>query len=101
LPEPSGKHEPNAVKNAKGQEIRWVLEEDFFAHAKETMSPEKYAEIEARYKDWCERHRPKPTVVGESTLTSHVVVPAEMITDPGTGQPRVFTEEEKKKYVLR
>jgi len=89
------------VKNKKGQEVRWVIEEDCFAHAKQTMSPEKYAELEARYTDWCEQHRPKPIVVGNATLTSHVVMSAEQFTDPWTGQPRVFTAEEKKKYGLK
>ena len=39
------------MKNAKGQEIRWVLEKDMLAFLKETQTPEKYAEIEARHKE--------------------------------------------------
>jgi len=35
------------MKNAKGQEVQWVLDEDWLAYSKETMSPEKYAEFEA------------------------------------------------------
>jgi hypothetical protein len=35
------------MKNAKGQEVRWVLEEDMLAYLKETQTPEKYAEFEA------------------------------------------------------
>ena len=95
------------MKNGYGQEIRWVIEEDFFAHAKETMSPEKYAEIEARHKrlreehkELLERYKPKAPV-GNATLTSHVVMSAEQFTNPWTGGPRVFTEEEKKKYGLK
>ena len=39
------------MKNAKGQEIRWVLEKDMLAWLKETQTPEKYAEIEAWHKE--------------------------------------------------
>jgi len=35
------------MKNEKGQEIRWVQEEDMLAWLKETQTPEKYAEFEA------------------------------------------------------
>ena len=94
------------MKNGYGQEVRWVLKEDWFAHAKETMSPEKYAEIEARYKrlleeqkELVERYKPR-ALVGGATFTSRAVIPAEMITDPRTGQPRVFTQEEKANYEL-
>ena len=34
------------MKNANGQEVRRMKSEDFFAHAKETMSPEDYAKLE-------------------------------------------------------
>jgi hypothetical protein len=69
------------MKNAKGQEIRYLTEEDFCAWAKQTLSPEKYAEIAARYKDWCEQAAPKLArtnvhvdggrVFGMITLTHH------------------------------
>jgi hypothetical protein len=91
------------MKNAKGQEVRWVTEEDFFAYAKEKLSPEKYAEMEARHKAMRERHKAQTTkVVGGATFTStcHMVIPAEMITDPWTGQPKVFTEQERAEYNL-
>src|SRR5215471_15551418 len=168
------------MKNGYGQEVQWVIAEDFWAYAKETMSPEKYAEMEARHKELCEQIRersaalqPKNTqttvrvrfesgqivvdngkkliwpteedfcakakealspeelawkkeayrrmreqydkgnkpisiitdsegcVVGFAGPIMHscsVAIPAEMITDPWTGQPRVFTAEEKAKY---
>ena len=100
------------MKNGYGQEIRWVIEQDFFAYAKEKLSPEKYAELEARHKRLLEEHKPKRReipvkdlegeIVSSVTLehSCHVAIPAEMITDPWTGQPRVFTEEEKAKYDL-
>ena len=100
------------MKNPKGQEVRWVLEEDMLAWAKEKMSPENFAEFEARRKELRERHKPKPREIpvrnSEGRIVSsvavehscHVAMPAEMITDPWTGQPRVFKEEEKKKYCL-
>jgi hypothetical protein len=95
----------HAMKNKKGQEIRWVLEEDFLAHAKQTMPPEKYAEIEARHKRLREeneqlRERYKAKVPFGVTVTSRAVIPIEMITDPRTGQPKVFTEEERAKFEL-
>jgi hypothetical protein len=167
------------MKNGYGQEVRWVLEEDMLAYLKETQTPEKYAEMEARLKELQEQTReqiaalrakigrpavrmrnggdPKnviwPTVdeycaqakekvspeeleskkafyrkmreqaekgtdpSAEVVITStdsegrvtsaimlthscHAQMPMEMITDPWTGQPRVFTEEEKAKYRL-
>ena len=88
------------MKNGYGHEVRWVLPEDWFAWAKEKLSPERYAEIEAWYKNRREQHKPKATVIGEVTSTSRAVVPAEMITDPWTEQPKVFTEEEKAKFEL-
>src|SRR5215472_19132955 len=45
------------MKNGYGQEVQWVIAEDFWAYAKETMSPEKYAEMEARHKELCEQIR--------------------------------------------
>jgi hypothetical protein len=100
------------MKNAKGQEVQWVLEEDMLAYAKEKWPPEKYAEFEAWYKQYREEHKPKPREISvkdsEGRIVSsvtvehscHVEMPMEMITDPWTGQPRVFTEEEKAKYRL-
>ena len=102
------------MKNAKGQEVRWVIAEDLLAWAKETQTPEKYAEIKANYKRFCDEHKPKPPeiqiiqdsqgrVVAMAALT-HRVVPvfsAEEFTDPWTGRPRVFTQEEKKKYGIK
>jgi hypothetical protein len=100
------------MKNAKGQEIRWVLADDFLAYAKEKYSPEKFAEIEAPYKDYCERHKAKSVtvtrkdsegrVVGSVTHTPrvHAIYRKDHFTDPWTGDVRVFTEEEKKKYGL-
>src|SRR5262245_46876339 len=86
-----------SMKNGYGQEIRWVLAEDWFAWAKEKF-PEKHAEIEAWYTRV--REKQKPRVIGEVTSGCRAVVPAEMITDPWTGQPRVFTAEERAKYDL-
>ena len=86
------------MKNAKGEEIRWVTEEDFLAYAKEKLSPEKYAELEAQQKELRERHKPKPIEVpvkdSEGRIVSSVTVehscrlamPIEMITDPWTGK---------------
>jgi hypothetical protein len=99
------------MKNGYGQEVHWVLEKDFYAFAKEKLSPEKYAELEARHKELRERHKPKPREVpvkdsegriGSVTVeySCHMPIPAEMITDPWTGQPRVFTEEEKAEHDL-
>ena len=45
------------MKNAKGQEVRWVIPEDMLAYAKEHMSPEKFAEFEASYKQALEQQR--------------------------------------------
>ena len=87
------------MKNGYGQEVRWVLAEDWFAWAKEKF-PEKHAEIEAWYKRVLEKRKPEPTVSGKVTEEAHVPIPAEMITDPWTGQPRVFTEEERVEYDL-
>jgi len=101
-----------AMKNGYGEEVRWVTEGDFLAYAKEKLSSDKYAELEARHKRFSEEHKPKRSeipvndsegrivssaTVGHSCL---VAMPAEMITDPWTGQPKVFTEEEKAKYEL-
>src|SRR5215470_3080639 len=88
-----------SMKNGYGQEVRWVLAEDWFAWAKEKF-PEKHAEIEAWYKRVLEKRKPEPTVPGKLTEGCHAVIPAEMITDPWTGQPKVFTEEEKAKFEL-
>jgi hypothetical protein len=163
------------MKNAKGQEVRNVLTEDFFAHAKETMSPEEFAKLEENYKHTLEQIREHiaavrakigrpavsmknggdPTKVIWPTVDEYVahakeagvspedleklkathkemleavekgtaeveilstdsegrvtaafmhsarpVYPADWFTDPWTGKPRVFTEEEKKKYGL-
>jgi hypothetical protein len=163
------------MKNGYGQEVQWVIPEDFFAHAKETMSPEEFAKLEEACKHSLERTREKiaairakigrsalrmrnggdptkviwPTVEeycakakeagvspedlekmkahhkemleavkngtaeveilstdSEGRVTSACmssmrhVYPADWFTDPWTGKPRVFTEEEKKKYGL-
>jgi hypothetical protein len=171
------------MKNEYGQEVRWVLEKDMLAYLKETQTPEKYAEIEARHKELREQIRERsaalqaknapPTTgrvrlesgqivvdnakkliwpteedfcaqakeglspeelarrkeayrqtreqyekgnkaisittdsegrvvgwAGPLTVSSHIAMPIEMITDPWTGQPRVFTEEEKAEYDL-
>jgi hypothetical protein len=100
------------MKNGYGQEVRWVLEKDMLAYLKETQTPEKYAEIEAWLKRFHEEHKPRPREIpvkdSEGRIVSSVtvenscdaVMPAEMITDPWTGQPRVFTEEEKAEYDL-
>jgi hypothetical protein len=174
------------MKNAKGQEVRWVLEEDMLAWLKETQTPEKYAEIEARHKELREQReqirerfealRPKntQTTVRVRLESGQIVVdnakkliwpteeefcaqakeglspevlawkkeayrrmreqyekgnkpisittdsegcvvgfagplhaelhaampPLEMITDPWTGQPKVFTAEERANYDL-
>jgi hypothetical protein len=45
------------MKNAKGQAVRWVIPEDFFAHAKETMSPKEFAKLEEGYKHTLEQIR--------------------------------------------
>jgi F0F1-type ATP synthase membrane subunit b/b' len=46
------------INNAKGQEVRHVsTDDDFFAHAKETMSPEEYAKVEAARKQALEMAR--------------------------------------------
>ena len=54
------------MKNAKGQEIRYSTEEDFFAWAKETMSPEECAWAEEIYRQgeigfvsWLRRRKQK------------------------------------------
>jgi hypothetical protein len=100
------------MKNGYGQEVRWVLEKDMLAYLKETQTPEKYAEIEAWHKRFHEEHKPKPVeipvrdsegrIVSSVTVqtSGHSMIPAEMITDPWTGQPKVFTEEEKAEYDL-
>jgi len=75
-----------SMKN--GQEVRWVLAEDWFAWAKEQLPAEKHAEIEAWYKRALEKRKPEPTVPGKVTEEVHVPIPAEMITDPWSGQPR-------------
>ena len=171
------------MKNGYGQEVRWVLENDMLAYLKETLTPEKYAEYEARHRELRERNReraealqaknaPPMTVrvrlesgqividndkkliwpteedfcakaeeelspellawkkeayrrmreqyekgnkpisittdsegrvvswAGPVEHSSHVSMPAEMISDPWTGQPKVFTEEERAEYDL-
>jgi hypothetical protein len=100
------------MKNAKGQEVQWVLEEDMLAYAKEKWPPEKYAEYEAFLKRFHEEHKPKPREVpvkdSEGRTVSSVTLehycsvdmPIEMITDPWTGKPKVFTEEERVKFEL-
>ena len=171
------------MKNGYGQEVRWVLEEDMLAWLKETQTPEKYAELEARHKELREQIRersaalqaknaPEMTVrvrlesgqivvdnakkliwpteeefcanakeglspeelarmkegyrkmreqyergnkpisiitdsegcvvgwAGPVTHSCHVAMPIEMITDPWTGKPKVFTEEERAEYDL-
>lgn len=67
--------------------------------------------IEARHKER-ERLKPKPIetpvkdsegrIVSSITVwhSVHASMPAEMITDPWTGQPKVFTEEEKAEFEL-
>jgi hypothetical protein len=164
------------MKNAKGQEVQRVIPEDFFAHAKETMSAEEFAKLEEAYKHSLEQTREKiaairakigrpalrmrnggdptkviwPTVeeycaeakeagvspedlekmkahhkemleavkngtaeieilstdsegrvTAAGMTSSRVVMRSEQFTDPWTGKPRVFTDEEKKKYGLK
>jgi hypothetical protein len=45
------------MKNGYGQEVTWVIPEDLFAHAKETMSPEEFAKLEEAYKHSLEKIR--------------------------------------------
>lgn len=45
------------MKNGYGQEVRWVLEKDMLVWLKETQTPEKYAELEARHKELREQIR--------------------------------------------
>ena len=82
-----------AMKNAKGQEVQWVIPEDMLAWAKEKMSPENFAKIEAHLKPYFEEPKPKPP-----GLHARLVQSSEIFTDPWTGGPKVFTEEEKAKY---
>jgi len=48
------------MKNGYGQEVRWVLEEDLLAYAKEKWPPEMYAQLEARHKELHERRKARP-----------------------------------------
>ena len=101
------------MKKEKGQEIRNVLPEDWLAWAKEKLPPEEYAEIEAQIKRFYQEHKPEtpqtiPVTDSEGRVVTSVaeqhsvgfMYPADWFTDPWTGKPRVFTEEEKKKYGL-
>ena len=100
------------VANAK--KLIWPTEEDFCAKAKEGLSPEELARMKEAYRQMREQYEKgnKPISIttdsegrvvgwaGPVTHSCHVAMPAEMITDPWTGQPRVFTEEEKAKFDL-
>jgi len=97
------------VDNAK--KLIWPTEEEFCAKAKEVLSPEKLPQIKETYRQTREHYEKGDKDIsiitdsegrvtgwaGPVTHSVRPVFPAEMITDPWTGRPRVFTEEERKK----
>ena len=96
------------------KKVIWPTEDEYCARAKETLSPEELEQMKARYREMREQAEKgtKDAEVeiistdSEGRVTSAImlthelrqVYPADWFTDPWTGKPRVFTEEEKAKY---
>ena len=76
------------MKNGYGQEVTWVIPEDFFAHAKETMSPEEFAKLEEAYKHSLEKIR-------EKTAGLRAKIGRPTVSMPNGGDPKKVIGRQK------